>query len=176
MDKYYKLRKSEAEKRFKENHRTPKLNISNEDFFKISGKSEGRVFVHDDLHEIVKHFDKPIYEMLKKEENFEMAWCEKDMFFDLPFDYQIKCVQEEAYVIALERYIIPKEGNFEDFFWCYKRALMRICTTLCSGFFRDFAIENYNLIIDQYKSDFYYKYLKAYEDNVLIPMKGRKVA
>jgi hypothetical protein len=171
MERYFTLRNNEAKKRFSEKHNTPRLNVTNFDFFKISGVEDGRVYIHDDLHEVIKHFDRPVYEMMKKDENFDMAWCEKDMFKKLPFEYRIKCVQEEAYVIALERYIIPEKRNYEDFFWCYKRALMRICTTLCSGFFRDFACDNYLKIVDSYDDVFVDKFNYAVKNDFLKPMK-----
>jgi hypothetical protein len=170
MKKFFELRKVEAEKRFEKNHRTPNLNVSNEQFFAVSGKAAGRVYIHDDLHKVVKHFDKPIYDMLKYEDKKNLAWCEKDLFNKLPLDYRIKCVQEEAYVIALERYIIPQIGKYEDFFWCYKRALMRICTTLCSGFFRQFAFENYPLIIESYNSSFVDKFKYAVDNELIQSM------
>jgi hypothetical protein len=171
MLEYFKLRKSEANARFKDKYNTPKLNITNDDFFKVSGVSDGRVYIHDDLHEVVKHFDKPIYEMMKNKENLNMAWCDKDLFFNLPYEYRVNAVQEEAYVISLERYIIPKIGEYDDLLWCYKRALMRICTTLCSGFFREFAVENYNIIIDNFNEEFYRKFTLAIKDKKLLPMK-----
>jgi hypothetical protein len=65
------------------------------------------------------------------------------------FSYEDKCrcVLEEAYVIALERRILPAlyggssvwSTASEALDW----ALMRICTNLCSGWFRDFATRNY---------------------------------
>ena len=170
MQNFFELRKLEAEKRFKENHNTPNLNVSNEKFFAVSGKAAGRVYIHDDLHEVVKHFNVPIYDMLKHDDKKDLAWCEKDLFNKLPFDYRVKCVQEEAYVIALERYIIPQIGEYEDFFWCYKRALMRICTTLCSGFFRQFAFENYPAIVEAYNSSFVDKFQYAVDNELIQPM------
>ena len=170
MQQFFKLRKIEAQKRFEENYKTPSLNMSNDKFFAVSGKATGRVYIHDDLHELVKHFDKPIYDMIKYEDKKDQAWCEKDLFNKLPFDYRVKCVQEEAYVIALERYIIPQIGEYEDFFWCYKRALMRICTTLCSGFFREFAFENYPNIVKAYNPNFFDKFQYAVNNNLIKPM------
>ena len=44
-------------------------------------------------------------------------------------------------VIALERYLIPMiSKNHET---SYHLALVRICTTLTKGWFRQFAIDNY---------------------------------
>lgn len=152
---YYKLRYNEAAERVKQ--RTPKLNVTTEDFFssKLPVKS---YYIHDDIHEIMKHQDTPIFRKMQKDDS--KAWCEKDMFFNLPYDFQVQAVQEEAYVIALERYIIPQHGdNCNDYFDCYKRAVKRICTTLCSGWFRDFAIENYDAAILRFNPNFVEKFM-----------------
>lgn len=170
---FFKLRRKEGQERYDIYSKTPKLNVTNDRFFKYSGVEDNRVFIHDDLHEVVKHKEKPIYEYLKKD--FEKAWCEKEMFFNLPFEMQIQCVQEEAYVISLERYIIPKEYEYENYFLCYKRALKRICTTLCSGFFRQFALDNYDKVIQAYTEDFVHKFNEAYKSGKLKPMEGRQL-
>jgi hypothetical protein len=151
---YFELRHKEVKERF--NKKNPNLNTTNEEFFNRSMYIVGYIFEHDDIHESIKHYERPVYEMIKKD--YSKAWCEKDMFEKLPHEYKIKCVQEEAYVIALERYIILKKGNFKDPFLAYKDALQRICTTLCSGFFRDFAINNYFEILESYSEDYVYKF------------------
>lgn len=151
---YYNLRKKEVSERI--NRKNPKLSVSNEDFFNRSKNIVGYIFEHDDIHEAVKHFERPVYEMMKRD--FSSAWCEKDMFEKLPHDYKIKCVQEEAYVIALERYIILQKGNYKDYKLSYIDALNKICTSLCSGFFRDFAVENYFQIINEYSSNYVEKF------------------
>jgi hypothetical protein len=156
MQEYYTLRSKETAERIKQ--RTPKLNVSVEDFF--SSKLPVPIyFVHDHIHEMMAHYDRPLYTMIQRDPN--KAWCDKDLFFDLPYIKQVQCVQEEAYVIALERYIIPQYGeNCNDYFDCYKRAVKRICTTLTSGWFRDFAIENYYKVIEWYNPRFVNNFLK----------------
>ncbi len=154
---YYNLRHNEVKERF--NRKNPNLNTSNQEFFNRSMYIVGYIFEHDDIHEAIKHYERPVYEMMKKD--FSKAWCEKEMFAKLPHEYKIKCVQEEAYVIALERYIILKKGNYKDPFLAYKDALQRICTTLCSGFFRDFAIDNYFEILNSYSVNFIYKFKES---------------
>ncbi len=79
---------------------------------------------------------------------------------------------EEAYVIALERKIIPTMKGSPGPFWkpfdAFKWALMRICTTLCSGFFRQWAIDNYFLILNSYDPGFVDKFesnISKYEHN-----------
>jgi len=151
---YYELRLQETKERI--NKRLPTLNRTNEDFFDRSKNVVGYVFEHDDIHEAIKHYERPVYEMMKKD--FSKAWCEKDMFHNLPHEYKVRCVQEEAYVIALERYIILRKGHYKDPQLAYKAALQRICTTLCSGFFRDFAVENYFEILNAYSDNYVSKF------------------
>lgn len=159
---YYDIRHAEAKEKYSEKFKTPNLHVTNEDFFssKLAVKT---YFIHDHIHEVMKHYDQPVYEMMKRD--FSLAKCEEDMFFSLEFEKRIRCVQEEAYVIALERYIIPQAGDFcDDHFECYKKALQRICTTLCSGWFRKFAIENYPKVIEMYDRDFVQKFVDSYYD------------
>jgi hypothetical protein len=171
MQEYFKLRSEEAKNRY--NQRTPNLNVTTEDFFS-SKLNVPHYFVHDDLHEVMAHFDKPIYTMMQKDSN--KAWCEKDMFFQLPLGYQVKCVQEEAYVIALERYIIPQYGeNCNDFFTCYKNAVKRVCTTLCSGWFREFAIERYVEVIGNYDWQFVDKLRLAIKEGKIQTIEGKTI-
>lgn len=150
MNEYYALRSQEAKDRYKQ--RTPKLNVTTEDFFS-SKLNVPHYFIHDDIHEVMAHHDEPVYKKMQPDPS--MAWCAKDMFFALPYEMQVQAVQEEAYVISLERYIIPQYGdNHQDHFEMYKNALKRICTTLCSGWFREFAIENYPEAIKRFNPNF----------------------
>lgn len=154
MHEYYKLRSNEAKERFKK-FKTPKLNISTEDFFS-SKLNVPHYFVHDDIHKIMAHDVEPMYSKMQPDP--KMAWCSKDMFFNLTYQQRVQCVQEEAYVIALERYIIPQVEGSEDHFECYHRALKRICTTLCSGWFREFAYESYPKLVEWYDPNFVQKF------------------
>ena len=172
MQEYYKLRYDEAATRNKQ--RTPKLNVTTEDFFS-SKLAVPNYFVHDHIHEMMAHDGVPMY--TKMQPDPKMAWCSKDMFFNLSHKEQVQCVQEEAYTIALERYIIPQYGEkCNDFFDCYKRALKRICTTLCSGWFRDFAIENYNKAIEWYDPMFAYKFVHSVTMGKISPQDPHKLS
>lgn len=165
MKEYYNLRCNEAKNRNKQ--RTPKLNVSNEDFFS-SKLPVPNYFVHDHIHEIMKHNDVPVYTLMQRDST--KAWCEKDMWDELSYDLQIQAVQEEAYVIALERYVIPQYGeNWNDYKWCYERAVKRICTTLCSGWFRDFAIENYPTVMERYDDTYVDRFYQAYDNGLIVP-------
>lgn len=124
--------------------KTPSLNKPIKEFF---GQSEGFVksyFIHDDIHKAVAHKDKPLYLYMQKD--VSLAKCERDMWENFTFDDKCKCVLEEAYVIALERKILP--SIFGGYKWISSKealdwSLMRICTNLCSGWFRKFATDNF---------------------------------
>ena len=156
-----KINFKETEKRLGE-LKTPSLKKSTKKFF---GQSEGYVkyfYIHDDIHKVMSHYDRPIYEDMQRNE--ESAWCEKDMWEKFPFEKKAKCVLEEAYVIALERRIIPMlngVGQVVSSKSAFDWALMRICTNLCSGWFRQFATDNYVEIIKFFNPDYVKKFLEA---------------
>jgi hypothetical protein len=137
-------RRDEVRTRWAEKHGNvaPNLNMSNEEFFGKSQHLIGRTYEHDDLHFSTCFYERPLYERLKDDQT--KALCVKRLFDALAFDDRVKAVQEEAFAIALERKAIPNMNSGKDpmegdaFRW----AVMRICTTLTSGWFREFAQDN----------------------------------
>lgn len=120
-----------------------------------------KVYEHDYLHELFAFYDKPLYTRLLRDDS--LAWCEKEQWDELDHADKIKCVQEEVYVIAFERFIIPKAFDFNARI-AYNRALNKVCTTLYSGWFRDFAIDNYLEIVNAFD--------KSKVDGVISKLKG----
>ncbi|GBC02369.1 hypothetical protein RclHR1_00460007 [Rhizophagus clarus] len=116
------------------------LNMSNEDFLDNKDNLFVQRRVHyDDLHELVKYGNQPIYQGLKDDQS--KAWIKKTLFEKLDYQTKLNCVKEEAMAIALERYLVPMLSKDQE--KSYKSALARICTTLTKGWFRQFAIDNY---------------------------------
>ena len=121
---------------FKQPH--PKLNVPVEDFF---DDYVVKKYNHDYLHELVAYNNGiPLYKALQDDPS--SAWCHKSYWDRFTHTERIRCVAEEAMVIALERFIIPNNWDY-IFSIAYHKAVVKICTTLCSGYFRDFAIDNY---------------------------------
>lgn len=142
--------------------KAPSLSKSTKKFFEQSNKYVKYFYVHDDLHRVMAHYENPIYEDMQL--NSESAWCEKDMWEIFSFEKKAKCVLEEAYVISLERKIIPMLNNSGEIITsknAFEWAMMRICTTLCSGWFRSFATDNYVEIVKFYNPQYVQKFLKA---------------
>lgn len=160
--------------------RTP--NMSGEDTKKFFGKSKNYVtsyYVHDDMHKAIAlmHQGDPIYEKILA----DGAEVETDpnLWKQLTVQQKIWAVLEEVYVIALERKVIPQlfEGGYryedadtllmtkkEAFDW----ALMRVCTTLCDGFFREFAVRAYDEIQKQYNPEYvelFFKNIRQYDSD-----------
>ena len=122
----------------------PKLNQSVADFF---DDAVPKIYEHDYLHELFAFEDYPMYTRLQTDAT--SAWCSKDLWLELSHQQKIQCVMEESYVIATERFLIPKQWNYPKKL-AYMKALNKVCTTLCSGYFRDFAIDNYEELANSY--------------------------
>jgi len=167
LQRITKINFKETERRVGE-LKTPSLKKSTMSFF---GQSDGYVkyfYIHDDIHRVMAHYDRPVYEDMQVDSS--SAWCEKDMWNRFSFEKKAKCVLEEAYVISLERKIIPMLNGCGEIISSKKAfdwAIMRICTTLCSGWFRQFATDNYTEIIKYYNSDYVKKFLKAETEGLI---------
>lgn len=122
----------------------PNLMQSNEMFFDDPVK---KVYDHDFLHELYAYEDRPMFEKLKHEGEEGKAWCAKDLWEQLSHLQKLQCVAEKSYVIATERFLVPNDWNYptkKAFYF----ALKKICTTLTSGWFRDFAIDNFPQVFE----------------------------
>lgn len=125
----------------------PNLNQSVEDFF---DDAVTKKYDHDYLHQLFAYEEKPMYTKLQT--NPEKAWCSKDLWYTLSHQQQLQCVAEETCVIATERFLVPKNWDYPSKL-AYMKALKKVCTTLCSGWFRDFAIDHYPEVISLYNPD-----------------------
>lgn len=126
----------------------PNLMMTNEEFFGKSQKVVGRVFEHDDLHFSTCFYDRPMYEKLKTDQ--AMAWCDGKLFAALSHQDKIRCVQEEAFAIALERKVVPALNEEREYSsdLAFRYAVERIGTTLTGGWFREFTQENAREILN----------------------------
>jgi hypothetical protein len=93
-----------------------------------------RVIPHDDLHEIVKFYDKPLHMSIRRD--LTNVKVDKELWNNLG-DKQIKCALEEIYVFAFERYFekSPKQS--------IHKTLKQLITQSSKGFFNIFLIENF---------------------------------
>lgn len=150
MDRLIRLHRKTTNQRVKE--RTPKLHgVSKEMFF---DDSVIKYYEHDDIHKCMAHKRKPMYEYMQLDST--KVECDRSLWDEFSNEEKIQCVLEECYVIALERKVIPSKvsGKVQNHFNAVRWALYRVCTTLCSGWFRQFAIDNYYEILNSINNDY----------------------
>lgn len=134
------------------------LNVYNDDFFEKSQGQVKRKYIHDDLHYATCYYDEPLW--MKCKQDIQKAAVDERLFNLLDYSDRVKMVQEEGFVIALERKIIPYLDKEIDAKSAFMWAIMRIGTNLTSGWFRDFTIDNYVNVV-KYNYDYVGKFKKA---------------
>lgn len=139
--------------REQETYRKPvNLKVGKDEFFSNDGVPY--VIDHDLMHAIVAIGSKPAYTNILK--SGEDVYCDKNLWDNASSTIKENCVIEEAMVIALERAVIPFGllGKIDDekSDRIFKRALQCICTDLCSGWFREYAWDNYDVLLKRFRA------------------------
>jgi len=127
----------------------PSLNVKKKDFF--NGDGVEYVFDHDSIHEVMKHNEHPAYWYFKEDKAEVM--CSRMKFDACSEQLKRQAVLEEAYVLALERSQIPYRGVISPK-KSFEIALQKICTSITSGWFREFAWENYDSIMELFDESY----------------------
>jgi len=144
------LAKREAETYW---YKHPSLKQSKDQFFSDDGLQY--VYDHDSIHESVKLYDKPAYTYYLKDG--KEVECDKGKFFALPEEYKLAGVIEEAMVLAIERSLVPHPGvKSPKEAWVF--ALSKVCSSITSGWFREYAYENAFKILQLYPEKYWEKF------------------
>lgn len=146
----------------------PKLNVDKGAFFK---DDVPYVYDHDTLHEAVAHLERPAYTFYMKDGAQVMT--DKAKFFTLPLHVRLLGVLEESYVLALERSVIPHKSDPEK---AFMMALSKVCTSITSGWFREYAWENYEAVRALYNGAYVDKFEAALAAGRIKPFSGTKYA
>jgi hypothetical protein len=120
-----------------------------------------RKYNHDELHECVATYDKPLYFSILKHPETKSVECSEEKFNALSHKDQLLVVQEEVWVTALERYLIPTNFTHGDNL-AYAKSLMKLITTMSSGWFSIFMIENYQYLYKNTDWTFIKKFKEKY--------------
>lgn len=146
----------------------PSLNRSKKDFFKDEVLKY--VYDHDSIHEAVAIGDVPAYQLFKKD-GAEVQ-TDRSKFESLPVRTRLNAVLEESYVLALERSVIPHGSDPEK---AFMMALEKVCTSITSGWFREFAWENYEAVVSRFHqlevegSGYFQKFTSGLERGIIKP-------
>jgi hypothetical protein len=145
-------------------YRHPKLNVMKGDFFK--GDGVRYVYDHDDIHKSMAHFsgkwgdEVPAYTLYMKD-GAEVQ-CSREKFFAVSEEVRLFGVLEEAQVLALERSQIPFRGKVEPR-RSFDIALQKVCTSITSGWFREYAWEKFDRVEEMYEPSYVDRFWKAVE-------------
>lgn len=88
----------------------------------------------------------------------------KELFFAASERVRLCGVYEETCVLALERSQIPYDFK-PDARWSFEMALMKVCTSITSGWFREYAWENYDKVLDLYDEMGENNYIERFNTN-----------
>lgn len=134
----------------------PKLNVRSDKFF--NPEQVNYVYDHDAVHRIVAQDNEPAYTLFRKDG--EEVAVDKNKWNALTYEQQLNSVLEETYVLSLERSQIPFKDKIapKDSFL---KALEKVCTSISSGWWREFAWENYEEVVNMYKESTYDNFWNA---------------
>ncbi len=152
-------------------YKHPKLNVEKKDFF--GGDGVEYVFDHDSVHRAVAHCIIPGFKddvvpayTLYMKDGEQVQTSKKKFFEGVSEKVRLWGVLEEAQVLALERSQIPFRGKV-DAKRSFDIALMKVCTSITSGWFREFAWENYEKVQALYEPDYVTRFWKAVDDGIV---------
>lgn len=121
----------------------PKLNTSKDGFF----TDNFYLYEHDELHKSIAKYEKPAYEYIKVDT--AEVQCSKDKFWSVSEEIRMLTVYEESCALALERHQVPHlyKPNPDTSFLM---GLQKVCTSIASGFWREYAWESYDSVVEYY--------------------------
>lgn len=155
---FFKMREKETY-----TYKHPKLNQSKDGFF--ADDNIKYVYDHDTIHQSVAMFDGiPAYTRYMKD-GAEVQ-CDKAKFFACPREIQLAGVVEEAAVLAIERSLVPHTGVWTPKF-AWRFALSKVCSSITSGWFREFAYENALDVLKLYPENYWEKFQKDVESGLV---------
>ena len=143
------------------NYSHPKLAQNKQNFF---GEEDYHIYDHDTIHLSVMTGAVPSYTLFKSEQ--AEVWCDAELFAAQPLEVQLNAVLEEALVLALERGQIPFRGKASPEM-SFKHALMKVCTSITSGWFRTFAWEHYYEVLALYPPTYVDKFWSDVESGLV---------
>lgn len=152
------------------NYAHPKLNQGKNTFF--AGDGVEYVYDHDSIHEAVAISGTPAYRLFAKDG--EQVLSSKEKFFALDQYQQVNAVLEESYVLALERSQIPFPDTNPT--KSFKMALMKVCTSITSGWFREFAWEHYYHAMDRFNPSYVIWFQNGLKRGIVKPYTGVQYA
>lgn len=131
----------------------PKLNVSKKDFF---SDEMNYVYDHDSIHAAITPLRKPAYQYFIDGQ----VWCSKKLWDKQDDKIKLAAVIEESVVLSIERSLVPFPGVLTRE-QAYKKALQKVCTSITSGWFREYAWKNYYKALEAFDDAYYVRFSEA---------------
>lgn len=152
-------------------YKHPKLDVNKSTFFDAVATGVEYTYDHDSIHEAVKTLERPAYTYFKEDQS--EVKCSRDLFEAVDYEVRLRAGMEEAMVLAIERSLVP----FPDAMTpkeAFDYALMKVCTSITSGWFREFCWENYWPIQFLYAqhATFFEKFKEGVDNGTVKPYTG----
>lgn len=155
------LKKREAETY---NYTHPKLNKTKNEFFDDSVQYK---YEHDDIHLAVAIGERPAYMEFKPDDSEVLTDMKK--FKSLPKIIKLNSVIEEASVLAIERSLVPFPNKMTSD-EAFKYALIKLCQSISSGKWREYAYNNFYEVLELFKeqhSNYYDRFVIALNSGLI---------
>lgn len=146
-EEFYKTRQAESYAAQKH----PKLNTTKDAFF-----TDIYTYDHDSIHDAVALQDQPAYRYFLQ----GPVWTSKELFNQQPRQLQLNSVIEESCVLAIERSLVPHPG-VKTPLEAWRFAVSKVCSSIASGWWREFAYENALTVLKQYPSNYWERFQVA---------------
>lgn len=167
----------------------PSLKRDKGKFF--SGDGVDYKYEHDDIHEALAtlpdpafypgaifqpnldntwEYAKPAYTYFQKDPGVDVS-VSKEKWLKCSEHVKLNSVLEEAYVLALERSQIPNDLGIAPR-TSFLIALEKVCTSITSGWWREFAWEHYYQVLGMYSDDYVERFQKALNEGRIRAYQG----
>lgn len=152
-------------------YKLPKLDVDKATFFDAKATGVEYTYDHDSIHEAIRTLPVPAYKLFKEDESEVM--CSVDLFYQVPYDVRLRAGMEEAMVLAIERSLVPYPGAMTPK-EAFDYALMKVCTSITSGWFREHCWEHYDEIQTLFEdySDYFDQFQKGLDSGIVKPYTG----
>lgn len=102
-----------------------------------------RTYPHDDIHEAIKTLETPAYKLILRDGH--KVKVDRHKFDTLPYTHQLLCAQEEIEVLALERFLIPHDFEYNKM-RAHRESLQKVLTSTTTGWFAKFIAFNHYML------------------------------
>lgn len=147
----------------------PKLNQKSSKFFDPN-QGIKYIYDHDSIHiALARCPGKPAYTFFKDDQ--AEVKVSRQKFEALDEEVRLNSVLEECYVLAIERSQVPFPGVLTPR-QSFLKALEKVCTSISSGWWREYAWEHYDAAVARYDGSYVRQFAEGVKSGIVKPFDG----